>query len=131
MKQISTWGTDSQVNQYFTAVPESARNAGNKILAALASPPEMKEDIRDILNAAKEVLAKVSIAAMKESTEGFRKFLNNSLSSGASWAHRFSRTWQVEEPSLAVEKDSGGKEIIEPMKMMEVKKRKQIEMMNL
>eukprot|EP00959_Pyramimonas_sp_CCMP1952_P171715 3588327-Pyramimonas_sp.AAC.1 len=58
---------------------------------------------------------------MKESTAGFRKFLSTSLSSGASWAHQFSRTWQVEEPSLNIEKDEGGKEVIEPVELMKVK----------
>eukprot|EP00959_Pyramimonas_sp_CCMP1952_P455857 9472233-Pyramimonas_sp.AAC.1 len=115
------WGKSTHTPQYITAVPESARLAGDKILAALTSPPCSKEDIREVLNAAKEVLAKVSIAAMKEKSMGFRKFLSQSLSSGASWAHRFSRTWQVEEPSLAVERDEGGAEILKPLEMMKVK----------
>ena len=111
-QQLHDWASDPEVSKYVLALPDSARTACSRVMTALSPPPEDTEDIRPILNAAKEALAKVSSAAMKESSQGFRYFLSKSLSSGASWAHKFSRTWQQEKPSLAVERDERGEEIM-------------------
>eukprot|EP00959_Pyramimonas_sp_CCMP1952_P038852 813328-Pyramimonas_sp.AAC.1 len=58
---------------------------------------------------------------MKEKNEGFAKFLQRSLNTGASWAHQFSKTWQRPEASLGVEIGPHGLEVVEPMAIMQEK----------
>ena len=73
------------------------------------------------MNKSKEVLAKVSVAAVKEKSEGFDEFLDQCLSEGASLARRFSRTRGQEEPALGVERGPDGLELIEPRQIMQQK----------
>eukprot|EP00959_Pyramimonas_sp_CCMP1952_P083031 1735630-Pyramimonas_sp.AAC.1 len=98
-----------------------AQDLCQKLLADIRASPVEPDRIRNMLSDSKQILAKVSLAAMKENSEGFTELLQQSLNTGASWAHQFSRTWQQPEASLGIEIGPDELEVVEPMAIMQEK----------
>eukprot|EP00959_Pyramimonas_sp_CCMP1952_P300545 6286104-Pyramimonas_sp.AAC.1 len=112
--QLRAWAQDPTHHETLVAMPEGVRQVGRDLLAEIPELPGDQEKVCSLLNKAKDVLAKVSLAAMKEKSEGFQKYLNRGLSQGASWAHRFTRTWEQPEPSLGIEVGPDGLKLTDP-----------------
>eukprot|EP00959_Pyramimonas_sp_CCMP1952_P457521 9475075-Pyramimonas_sp.AAC.2 len=84
-KQLQAWAQDPPSTAVLANVPEAVRSTGAELLAGLAEVPAGPVKVVDLINKAKEILANGSLAAMQEKSDGFPKFLQQSLAKGASW----------------------------------------------
>eukprot|EP00959_Pyramimonas_sp_CCMP1952_P143557 3005231-Pyramimonas_sp.AAC.1 len=112
--RLRAWAEYRTHLETLVAMPEGGHQVGRDLPAEIPELPGGHEKARFLPNIAKEVLANVSLAAMKAKGEVFQKYLNQGLNHGASWARRFTGTWEHPEPSLRVEVGPDGLELTDP-----------------